>query len=100
MPKRRIAIDEAVVRELVAAGATMNDLAFEFVCSVGTIRTFLRQHGIVAAMTDPGVKSDPTPEEIAERARECREKHHAARRREPWETTRKQLWRDGIAVET
>jgi hypothetical protein len=100
MPHRRIAIDEPRVRELVAAGATMNDLAFEFCCSVGTIRHFLREHGIVAALADPGVKADPTPDEIEERARECREKHFAARRREPWQTTRVQLWRDGIAVET
>jgi hypothetical protein len=100
MPHRRIAIDEPRVRELVAAGATMNDLAFEFVCSVGTIRSYLREHGIVAAMADTGVKPDPTPDQIAERARECREKHFAARRREPWETTRVQLWRDGILQET
>jgi hypothetical protein len=100
MPKRRIAIDEGVVRQLVAAGATNNDLAFEFCCSVGTIRGFLRQHGIVPVMAEPGAKPDPTPEEIEERARECREKHFAARRREPWETTRVQLWRDGILQET
>lgn len=100
MPMRRIDLDEAVIRRLVAAGATMNDLAFEFCCSVGTIRGFLRQHGIEPVMARICAKPDPTPEEIAERARECREKHYAARRREPWQTTRVQLWRDGIAVET
>jgi len=86
MPLRRIPIDLDRVRELVAAGATMNDLAFEFVCSVGTIRSYLRENGLVAALAECGVKPDPTPEEIAERARECREKHFAARLREPWET--------------
>jgi hypothetical protein len=100
MPLRRIPIDLDRVRELVSAGATMNDLAFEFCCSVGTIRGFLREHGIVAAMADPGAKPDPTPEEIATRAAECREKHFQARRREPWETTRVRLWKDGILQET
>jgi hypothetical protein len=100
MPLRRIPFDLGRVRELVAAGATMNDLAFEFVCSVGTVRSYLREHGLVAACADPGVKADPTPEEIQERARECREKHYQARRREPWETTRIQLWREGRLQET
>jgi hypothetical protein len=100
MPLRRIPFDLDRVRELVAAGATMNHLAFEFCCSVGTIRSYLREHGLVAALADCGVKPDPTPEEIEERARECREKHFQARRREPWETTRIQLWREGRLQET
>jgi hypothetical protein len=87
MPLRRIPIDLNRVRELVAAGATVNELAFQFVCSVGTIRSYLREHGLVAALAECGVKKDPTPEEIEERARECREKHFAARLREPWQTT-------------
>ena len=35
--------------------------------------------------THSGPVTDPTPEEIAERARECREKHYAMRRAEPYE---------------
>jgi len=36
---------------------------------------------------------DPTPEEIEERARECRERHFAERRRETHECSRIKAWR-------
>ena len=41
---------------------------------------------------------DPTPEEIAERARQCREKHLAERRAEPDELTKSKVskWRTGF----
>ncbi|NBT05580.1 MAG: hypothetical protein EBS54_02085 [Betaproteobacteria bacterium] len=41
---------------------------------------------------------DPTPEEIAERARECRERHYAQRRAEPDQLTSSKVsqWRRGI----
>lgn len=41
---------------------------------------------------------DPTPDEIAERARQCREKHFAERRSEPYESTVSKVskWRAGI----
>ena len=35
---------------------------------------------------------DPTPEQIAERAAECRAKHMAQRRAEPDEASRKKAW--------
>lgn len=38
---------------------------------------------------------DPTPEQIAERARECREAHYARRRSETDETSRIKVWRHG-----
>ena len=37
--------------------------------------------------------ADPTPEEIEERARECRERHYAERRAEKDETSRIKAWR-------
>ena len=40
---------------------------------------------------DREAKDDPTPEQIAERARECRERHYAQRRGESEETTKKKL---------
>jgi len=42
--------------------------------------------------------NDPTPDEIAERARQCRERHYAQRRAEPDEVTRTKVskWRAGI----
>lgn len=41
---------------------------------------------------------DPTPEEIAERARQCRERHLAERRAEPDELTKSKVskWRTGF----
>lgn len=43
---------------------------------------------------------DPTPDEIAERARQCREKHYAERRSEPWDCTVSKVskWRAGICM--
>jgi hypothetical protein len=37
--------------------------------------------------------NDPTPDEIAQRAAECRERHYAQRRAEPDEVTRKKVWK-------
>jgi hypothetical protein len=71
------------------------ELAIHFRCSVSSIdhlrakldlpkkkRTWFRPEQ---------VNPDPTPEEIAERARECRERHFAERRAEEVPTMRK--WR-------
>jgi hypothetical protein len=42
--------------------------------------------------------SDPTPDEIAERARQCRERHYAQRRAEPDDLTNSKVsqWRRGV----
>jgi hypothetical protein len=37
--------------------------------------------------------NDPTPDEIAQRAAECRERHFAQRRAEPYEVTRMKVWK-------
>jgi len=44
--------------------------------------------------------ADPTPDEIAQRAAECREKHFAQRRAEPDEVTRTKVWKwqNGICL--
>jgi hypothetical protein len=42
--------------------------------------------------------TDPTPEEIAERARECRERHYAQRRAEGEETTRTKIWKWNVGI--
>jgi hypothetical protein len=41
---------------------------------------------------------DPTPDEIAERARQCRERHYAQRRAEPDDLTNSKVsqWRRGV----
>jgi hypothetical protein len=42
-------------------------------------------------------ENDPTPEEIAERARELREKHFAERRLETDVASRSRAWRGAVA---
>jgi hypothetical protein len=44
--------------------------------------------------------ADPTPDEIEQRAAECREKHFAQRRAEPDEVTRTKVWKwqNGICL--
>jgi len=99
MPAKRFQIDVAFLRQMVAGGATMSDLAAEFRCSVGTIRKVLREHGLVAAFGDTRARVDPTPEEIAERAARIRERNNVAYRQEPWAATKARLWREGILQE-
>lgn len=98
--RRRIPIDLERVRQMCAAGATQSDIANEFRCSVGTVRSYLREQGLVAGMGDCSPRIDPTPDEIAKRAAAIRRRNDEAYRREDWETTRLRLWRDGILQET
>jgi hypothetical protein len=100
MPRRRMTIEVERVRTLVAAGATQSDLAHEFRCSVTTIRTYLRRHGIVAAFGDTSQRSDPSPDEIRRLAAEIKERNLRQYAREDWETTRVRLWKEGILQET
>ena len=86
--KRRVGICEAEFRRLWAAGVSRQDLALHFKCSVSWIDNYRMAIG-VESRQPPKPKvcfsaNDPTPEQIAERARECRERHFAERRGEPW----------------
>jgi hypothetical protein len=43
------------------------------------------------------VLKDPTPQEIEERARECRERHYAQRRGESEHASKFRIWRGDVA---
>lgn len=85
--KKRVRICEAEFRRLWAAGASRMDLAERFGCSVSWIDGYRMQLNLAARQPSRSQECyspfDPTPEQIAERARECRERHYAERRREP-----------------
>lgn len=76
-------VDEQLFRDLWMADVPLPDIAVRLGVSVSTVYTLRERYGlpfrqpvkITAAI-------DPTPEEIAERARECRERHYAERRGE------------------
>jgi hypothetical protein len=73
------------------------DIAFALGVSLYTLNKMRQKHGLpkrprVSVM----LVADPTPDEIAKRARECRERHYAERRGETDETTLQ--WRKGGAA--
>lgn len=86
--KKRVKICEAEFRRLWAAGASRLDLAERFGCSVSWIDNY-RMELAIPARSRPNPQEcfsedDPTPEQIVERARQCRERHMAQRRGEAW----------------
>ncbi len=85
--KKRVKICEAEFRRLWAAGASRMNLAERFGCSVSWIDNYRMQINLEARQPSRFQECyspfDPTPEQIAERARECRERHYAERRSEP-----------------
>lgn len=93
MPATGIPLDVRELRRLVADGATMGTIAMHFRVSVGTVRTWLRRHGLTAKPGDAKPRVDPTPEEIQQRAAECRMRHLAAMLRETPEETAARLSR-------
>jgi hypothetical protein len=82
----KVRIVEAEFRRLWAAGASRMDLAERFKCSLSWVDNYRMQLGLPArqpsAMQECYSANDPTPDQIAERARECRERHYAERRGE------------------
>lgn len=67
--------------------------------SVAMLYRLMRRHKLPPRPKElKGPVTDPTPDEIAERARECRERHYALRRAEPDEVTSSKVshWRRGL----
>jgi hypothetical protein len=77
------------------------ELAIHFRCSVSSIDHLRAKLDLPkkkrCRFRPAQVVSDPTPEEIAERARECRERHFAERRSENVPTMRK--WRSCLIAQ-
>lgn len=83
---KKVKICEAEFRRLWAAGLSRMDLAERFKCSMSWIDNYRMGLGLEARrpsrLQECFSAFDPTPEQIAERSRECRERHYAARRGE------------------
>jgi hypothetical protein len=88
MALAKLKISEAEFRRLYARKElSRTDLALHFRCSVTTIDSLRAQFDLPKRKTcrwrRRQVEVDPTPEQIAERAAECRARHMAQRRNEP-----------------
>lgn len=81
--------DRRLTRTEVARGLGLTDKQLTAVAA----RYGLGLRGQTNRCVTPG---DPTADQIAERAREMREKHYAQRRAESEEVTRKRLWQEGV----
>ncbi len=78
--------------DMWTAGAAVRDIAAALGVSVSVVYSLRHQYGLPKRTPVFAFPDDPTPEQIAERARECREAHYARRRAETDETTRTKVW--------
>lgn len=87
-------VDVAELFRLWHSDMDTADIAIQFGVSLSTLHTLRLRHKL-PKRPRAAVKlvADPTPDEIATRARECRERHYAERRGETDETTLQ--WRRG-----
>jgi hypothetical protein len=89
-----MAVDIDELRRMWIAGVPANEIARHLGIRRPAMHELRRLHGIADRVTKYTKRIvDPTPDEIAERARECRERHYADRRAEKDETSRKKAWR-------
>lgn len=84
--------------EMWTAGAAVKDIAAALGVSVAVVYSLRHQYGLPTRGRVCSFPDDPTPEQIAERARECREAHYARRRAEDAANTQSKTskWRRGI----
>jgi len=103
LPKRyqgnRTKVDVPLLFRLWHEDITRQELAERVGVAQSTLGVLAKKHGL--PKRKPCTKTeivDPTPQEIADRARECREKHYAQRRNERDETVRAKVlnWDRGI----
>lgn len=79
---------EHALRTMWLAGVPADEIAAHLGVSRRTILILRKQYGIADRPNKYRGKSDPTPEEIRARKRECRRKHFAEKRCEPSDLTR------------
>lgn len=89
---------QKILSEMWAAGAAARDIAAALGISVNVVYTLRSQYGLPTRQRVCVEPEMPTEEEIAERARECRERHYAMRRSEAVENTwsKASKWRRGV----
>ena len=80
--------DERIFRDMWAAGASVQEIAARFGICVATVHGYRFKYKLPKRLRSlERLPGDPTPDEIAERAAECREAHLAIRRGEPAENS-------------
>lgn len=96
-PGQKRTIDAALLFKLWHSDMETPDIAFALGVSLSTLHNVRQKYGLPKRpRAEVTLVADPTPQEIAERARQCRERHFAERRGETDETTLK--WRQsGLA---
>jgi DNA-binding CsgD family transcriptional regulator len=92
-------VDREKLLELWQQGLTLLQIGLQLGCSASTVGMLVRQHAIPPREQLRKMPlADPTPEEIEQRASECRERHYAERRREAACNTHSKvsMWRKDI----
>jgi DNA-binding CsgD family transcriptional regulator len=85
-------IDVPTLFALWASDMGTDEIALHFKCSVSTLHLLSKRHALPKRRRkEVQLVGDPTPEQIAERARECRERHFAERRGETDGASRNRL---------
>ena len=76
-------VEREVLLRLWQQNLTLIEIGLAIGCSGSTVGMLAKQHGMPPRESARKMQlPDPTPDEIAARARECRERHYAERRRE------------------
>jgi hypothetical protein len=90
-PKR---VNVPELQRLWVNGIRVADIAVRFNVSVGTVHEWAKRFKLPKRpRVLPDLVVDPTPEEIEQRKRECRERHYASRRAESEEAVRSKIWK-------
>ena len=91
-------IDVPVLHSLWASELELPEIAVRLGCSVSTLYMLRDRHKLPPRpRMRVSVLTDPTPQEIKDRARECRERHYAQRRGEGDQATKFRVWRGDVA---
>ena len=84
---------QRILSEMWNAGAAVKEIAAALGVTVSAIYSLRHQYRLPKRPKVYAEPETPTPQEIAERARECREAHYARRRAETEETSRVKVWK-------
>ena len=91
-------IDVPVLHSLWASELELPEIAVRLGCSVSTLYMLRDRYKLpIRPRMRVSVLTDPTPQEIEDRARECRERHYAQRRGEGEYATKFRVWRGDVA---
>jgi len=91
-------IDIPVLHSMWASDLEVPEIAVRLGCSVSTLYMLRDRHKLPPRpRIRVSVMTDPTPHEIEERARECRERHYAQRRGEGEYATKFRVWKGDVA---